>query len=262
MTPWEITQAGPGVGRLGWDTEDPWWLDPQAGTALGEVLEAALSAGLHRVEAVVPTTDTALRRTLQRAGMAPEGTARSALPGPGGPVDGTRLARVAGDAPPQSREGFNAMLNATLPVKRVIAQGLIGDGAGRFLLCELTYKQEWDLPGGVVDHGESPARAAVREVREELGAEVALEGLLAVDWLPAYRRWDDAVLCVFDLGTHPDLLDRARLQPTEIRAAHWCDLDDARRHAAPYVVRLLERLVPGGPTAYLEDGMPVPGHGS
>lgn len=52
---------------------------------------------------------------------------------------------------------FIARLNERLPTKRVIAQGTLCNERGEVLLCELTYKREWDLPGGVVDKFESPA---------------------------------------------------------------------------------------------------------
>ena len=62
-----------------------------------------------------------------------------------------------------------SILNARLPKKRTIAQGVLRNPAGEVLLCELSYKKEWDLPGGVVDPGESPATCVEREVEEELG---------------------------------------------------------------------------------------------
>ena len=37
----------------------------------------------------------------------------------------------------------------------------------------------WELPGGKVEPGEAPAAALVREVREELGCDVAVTGWLA-----------------------------------------------------------------------------------
>jgi len=63
------------------------------------------------------------------------------------------------------------------------------------------------------------------------------------------------VLFVFDLGVDEGVIDRASLEPHEIRSLHWCTLDDAERSAAPYVTRMLRRLGqhPAG-TAYLEDG--------
>ena len=62
----------------------------------------------------------------------------------------------------------------------------------QLLLCELVYKREWDLPGGVVDRHESPAACVVREVREELDLGVTAGPLLAVNWLPALHGWGDA----------------------------------------------------------------------
>lgn len=159
------------------------------------------------------------------------------------------------------RASFLHTLNARLPRTRCIAQGLVRDGAGRVLLCELTYKREWDLPGGVVDPFESPASTLAREVGEELGVALAVGPLLAVNWLPPYRQWDDALLLVFDLGVHPDLLERVRLQRRELRAVHWCDDEQVAAHTAPYVQRHLAHLLArggaAGGAAYLEDGAPV-----
>ncbi len=263
-----MQHRSPDVGELTWRPSDRWWLEPTAAGAVAEFVSDALANGMHRVEAHVPVNNVALRRTLQRAGLRPEGIARGRQVEDGEPVDVTRLARLATDPPPGSPPAFLAMLNATLPTKRVIAQGLIRNERDEVLMCGLTYKKDWDLPGGVVDPHESPAAALSREVREELGVSIDVGELLATNWLPPYRQWDDAVLLVFDLGVHPDLTERARLQPTEIASLNWCDAAKVEQRAAPYVGRLLtqlwatgfdhvaQRATPARPgvAAYLEDG--------
>lgn len=245
------------VSLTGLDTLPP---DLDAAAAVvSSLLERAFGEGQHRVEAEIRVDDATTRRALQRAGLRPEGTARGRRLGSGGiPVDVLRLARLATDPAPGDPGAFLGMLNATLPRKRVIAQGIITDGEGRLLLCELTYKDHWDLPGGVVDPEESPAQTLARELREELGVDLEVGDLLAVNWLPVYRQWEDAMLLVFDVGRHPDLADRAQLQPTELRGLHWVAVDDVDAHVAPYVARMIRSLQhrePGG-TIVLEDGSP------
>lgn len=217
------------------------------------------SRGLHRIEARVEDADRDGVRAALRAGLLKEGIARSVLATGGTRRDTVVLARLRDDEHPDSREGFIALLNSSLPTKRAIAQGVLRDDAGRVLLCELTYKAEWDLPGGVVDPLESPAQCVAREVREELGVDVEVRGLLAVNWLPPWRGWADATVFVFDLRlAHEDLLTRATLQRREIRAIHFAAEEEWEPHVAPYNQRLLAFLsTHTGPTAYLEDGLPA-----
>ncbi|MCF4140560.1 NUDIX hydrolase [Streptomyces sp. Tue 6430] len=62
-----------------------------------------------------------------------------------------------------------------------------------------TCKDRWDILGGRVETGESPLRAAVREVREELGITPPVGRLLAVDRAPNEAEGDEA-LYLFDGG--------------------------------------------------------------
>lgn len=146
-------------------------------------------------------------------------------------------------------------LNVRLPKKRAIAQGVLRNERGEILLCELTYKTAWDLPGGIVDPNESPATCVAREIDEELGLAVTVGPLLAVNWLPPYRGWDDAVLFLFDLGVASnDFLDAATLMPREIRAVHWCGVSELRDHVAPYTATMVASIDGrGSGTAYLEN---------
>ncbi|WP_392542975.1 NUDIX domain-containing protein [Oryzobacter telluris] len=151
-----------------------------------------------------------------------------------------------------------AILNARLPKKRTIAQGVLRNPAGEVLLCELSYKKEWDLPGGVVDPGESPATCVEREVQEELAIEVTAGRLLAVNWLPPWRGWEDALLYLFDLGTHETgELDPSRFLRREIAGAHWLPVADAAPRVAPYTARMLELASDTVHPLYLENSEPV-----
>lgn len=60
--------------------------------------------------------------------------------------------------------------------------GLIEDGQGRVLACRrgpgMTLAGLWEFPGGKREPGEDPRTALVRELREELGIEVATTAVL------------------------------------------------------------------------------------
>jgi ADP-ribose pyrophosphatase YjhB (NUDIX family) len=107
------------------------------------------------------------------------------------------------------------------PHKRIAATMLITDLAGRVLVVKPTYKPGWELPGGRVEHDESPATAASREVDEELGLPRAPRRLLALDYVSA----TDALIVVNELSdarfVEPDRLDELlpRLKARRARAA-------------------------------------------
>jgi len=67
--------------------------------------------------------------------------------------------------------------------QRVLVVGAAVVHRGRLLAARRTTPPEaagrWELPGGKVEAGETPDDALVREVREELGCDVAVEGWLA-----------------------------------------------------------------------------------
>jgi 8-oxo-dGTP pyrophosphatase MutT (NUDIX family) len=127
---------------------------------------------------------------------------------------------------------------------------------GRVLLCELSYKREWTCPVGS-STGESPATCVEREIFEELGLTVKVGRLLAVNWLPPWRGWDDALLYLFDLGVHhAGELDPALFLRREIAGAHWRSIADAAAHVAPYTARMLEVAADAEHPLYLENSEP------
>lgn len=95
--------------------------------------------------------------------------------------------------------------------RRIGAYGLLRDEHGRVLLVRAAHdghtSGRWFLPGGGVEHGEHPADAVVREVREETGLRVVVtrprEVVTDVELLPdsaAVRHLDRIIFDVRAVG--------------------------------------------------------------
>lgn len=251
----ELTPVSPGVVRLSWSAE-------LQGQGLGPSVEAVrialvdgFTSGNHRIETHVDPDDEDAQRIATFSGLMREGVARSVEDG----LDRIVYARLADDTPVDDPAGFRRLLNSFLPRKRGISQMLIRTTGDRVLLCQLTYKKDWDLPGGVVEVGESPMLAVAREVEEELGLVIPAGPLVLTDWLPPWGGWDDAICLVFDGGLHEEqIVEKIVRQKREIRSAKFCTIEEVHELCADFTARrIVSALInlsdtPGSP--YTESG--------
>lgn len=95
---------------------------------------------------------------------------------------------------------LNRWAHMRLPKKRLSACVMLFDEAGRLLILKTTYREEWLLPGGIVERDEPPWEGARREVREEIGLELDQLRFTAMDWRSSDDEYDDSLHFVFHGG--------------------------------------------------------------
>lgn len=115
---------------------------------------------------------------------------------------------------------------------------------GEVLLARQSYRRGWGVPGGLLDRGEAPEAAVVRELREEAGIAVVVDGPAATVVEPRLRRVDLCFRCSPAPGA-----DRHAARPTspEIDEVGWFPLD------------ALPKLQPESRTCLEAVGITVPG---
>jgi 8-oxo-dGTP diphosphatase len=145
--------------------------------------------------------------------------------------------------------------------ERFLASGgvVMRNTAGEVLVLRTTYKESWEIPGGLVDRGEGPHAAAAREVREELGVDLAVGRLLCVDYRTPWEENPHPMLhFVFDGGVLNE--PTFTLQQDEIAEALFLPPEEAARQTGARVgTRLVAALrsIERGGAVHLTEGEEV-----
>ncbi|TDD16736.1 NUDIX domain-containing protein [Kribbella turkmenica] len=253
----EVRRTTPGVGVVTWAMDG----GPEvAQRAVRLVAEYAFTElGLERLQVEVDPEIHASARVAIRSGFRREGVLRGAVQVHGERRDLAVYGMRNDDPRPDTLTGWTALMDSALPKKRVIAHVVVRDTGGRVLLCQVSYKTDLELPGGVVEPDEDPATGATREMHEEVGVALPLVGVLAIDWLPRWEGWGDAVEILYDGGVHdPSLIDTLQPDGFEIRSIAWHAPDALEGLVSPLNARRLPLILADPSRLYnLRDGQPI-----
>lgn len=144
------------------------------------------------------------------------------------------------------------------------AAAVIRDGEDRVLLVQpVYYPGRWLMPGGGAEPADSPRQACERELSEELGIDVPVGALLAVDWIPARSQGFAELIYVFDGGRLTrQQVESIHIPEGELTEYRFMTLPDAVARLTPADGRRLAAAYAGardnrGPV-YLEHGNPPP----
>ena len=74
------------------------------------------------------------------------------------------------------------------------------------LLVDPSYKQGWDLPGGILDLGESPVDGLKRELMEELNVPVEVGPLRCVDYIHSDWERRSVIMMIFSASIDLDIV--------------------------------------------------------
>jgi ADP-ribose pyrophosphatase YjhB (NUDIX family) len=136
----------------------------------------------------------------------------------------------------------------------VAAAAMITGPGGQVLLVKPNYRDRWSLPGGVCEFGEAPHLGCAREVSEELGLDIGVGKLLAVDWSQPFGEQSRPILSfVFDGGELADGTGIV-LQEAELDDFAFCDPEEFAAYLPPFLVARVTgamRARQAGGTVYL-----------
>lgn len=150
-------------------------------------------------------------------------------------------------------------MSQTKYASKWMAAGVIfTDSSGKVLIVKPTYKEGWEIPGGLIEEDESPAQACAREIKEELGFDFVPGRLLCVDYLSNADERGDRIMFIFDGGQIGERI--ITLPPDELSEYRYVDMSEI---PALFHERLARRIpkaveaVSRGVCTYLENGKEI-----
>jgi len=110
----------------------------------------------------------------------------------------------------------NQIYYKNLPKKRVASGVLFFNDKKEILIVKPNYREDWLLPGGIVEVEESPIECGIRETKEEIGLDVKIEKLLCVHFVKSGKRPEKIVFVFYGGILSETQIKNIKIQKDEI----------------------------------------------
>ena len=127
--------------------------------------------------------------------------------------------------------------NSIVPSVNVV----VTNDQGEILLIRRTDNENWAVPGGAIDLGESLTQAAVRETKEETGIDCEITGLVGIYTDPKHVMHytsNDEVRQEFSIVLTARPVGGTPTTSSESREVRWVTPDDVRGYTMDRSMRL------------------------
>lgn len=148
----------------------------------------------------------------------------------------------------------------SLPAKRMAAGALILNEANEILLVKPDYKNTWEVPGGIIEDGESPRLAVEREIKEELSISVKISRMLCLDYMSAQGNATESLQMIFLVGNLTQGQQSAMKPNDEVLEYRFFPVTEINKYITDRLNRRLQQAFiayQNNSMLYLENGQPL-----
>lgn len=116
-----------------------------------------------------------------------------------------------------------------LPKKRMGVGVLFFNENDELLILKPTYKNYWSIPGGIIDKNESPQKAGIREVKEEIGLDLKNPRFLCIEYIPDLGKDENLQFIFYGGILDSTQIENIKINNEEISDYKFLKLEEAQK---------------------------------
>ena len=131
----------------------------------------------------------------------------------------------------------------TLAKRHTASGAFIFNDQNQLLILKPSYKDGWNLPGGVTDEFESPYQTVIRECKEETNLNIEIQDLVLVDYIQEIIKDKKYDYVEFYFTVIVENLSDLQIDNEEIIDYKFIDIKEAKDFLSPKYYQRLKAVI-------------------